>query len=397
MPITPRPSRGYRADAEALSSVREVNPFDFWESHSSAIKGLGGPERSPDPRYLFHTRYHEVRSGRARFVLTLAGVNASCGELSVRLHAWRPDSDANASLVSGGRMLLEDSEGAELVLPVHFASQKGVLYALYGYLTENSDITAQSLRVVIDEPEETGDVLPEPPRSQLALDRQAEETRPANALLHYGRVETDYPVSQSCTVDQLSALGLLPTGFFGRDRATTLDVAMAQWSETMCLNALRAYGVTHAGLEGLVVSSVATDYADCLTDRITLTRLVGGPPPPPTSDAFFDFLLMPDGPPTATDAAANARERWNMIEDWLTRLKIGGMAMLGLRYRADSDLVSSTATSDTQVLSRNEIGQWSLRLIGNGYSVAPLAFAALSELAIDSRGLAGFVLIVQRL
>jgi hypothetical protein len=85
------------------------------------------------------------------------------------------------------------------------------------------------------------------------------------------------------------------------------------------------------------------------------------------------------------------------MEAWLARLKIGGLAVLGLRYRPDSDLVSSSTASDAQVLTRNEIAQWTLRLIGSGYSVAPLAFAPVSDLVIDERGLAGFVMIVQRL
>jgi len=365
--------------------MREVDPFDYWESHSSAIEGLGGLERSPDPRYCFHTRYHEVREGRARFVLQLDGVRASFGELSMRVHAWKPDTDSNISLVSGARMLLHSEDGAELTLPVHFAAQKGVLYALYGYLSEDSDVVAQTLKVAIDEPEDTGEQYPEPPRSIIAMEAQAQETRPANALLHYGRTRVDHPVSQSCTHEQVAVLSL-------RQREGT-DLALAQWSEAMCLNGLNTYGVTYSGLEGLIVGPVSQDYAELLGATSPVSRQPNGPPPSRMRSDFYDFLLMPTG----LGIDGGARERWEAVEDWLGRLKIGGLAVLGLRYRPDNDLVSSADTADDRVLSRNEIGQWALRLIGKGYSIAPMAFAPVSDLVIDSQGLAGFVMIVQRL
>lgn len=365
--------------------MREVDPFDYWESHSSAIEGLGGMERSPDPRYCFHTRYHEVREGRARFVLQMNGVRASFGELSMRVHAWKPDSDSNISLVSGARMMLHAEDDGELALPVHFAAQKGVLYALYGYLSEDSDVVAQTLKVAIDEPEDTGEQYPEPPRSVLAMETQAQETRPANALLHYGRTRIEQPVSQSCVHEQVAA--------FGSRAREDGDLALAQWSEAVCLNALKTYGATYSGLEGLIVGPVSADYAELLASTSSISRQAQGSPPSRMRSDFYDFLLMPAG----LGIDGGARERWEAVEDWLGRLKIGGLAALGLRYRPDVDLVGSADTADDQILSRNEIGQWALRLIGKGYSIAPMAFAPVSNLVIDDQGLAGFVMIVQRL
>jgi hypothetical protein len=365
--------------------VREVDPFEYWESHSSAIDGLGGLERSPDPRYCFHTRYHEVREGRARFVLQLTGVRASFGELSMRVHAWKPDTDSNISLVSGARMMLHAEEGGNLELPVYFAPQKGVLYALYGYLSEDSDVTAQALHVAIDEPEDTGEQFPEPPRSILAMDEAASETRPANALLHYGRTQIQHPVSQSCTRDQIAELKV--------NEREDGDRLLELWSEVACLNALTTYGAVHSGLEGLVAGARSADYGEHLATWASIVRQTDGSPPSRMNADFYDFILMPGG----HEAGGSARERWEAVEDWLARLKIGGVAALGLRYRPDSDLVSSSDTSDARMLSRNEIGQWVLRLIGKGYSVAPLAFAPIADLAVDRQGLARFVMIVRRL
>lgn len=116
------------------------------------------------------------------------------------------------------------------------------------------------------------------------------------------------------------------------------------------------------------------------------------PLPEPSSELFYDFILWPDH----HDPAGTPETRFAAVTAWLGRLKIGGVAILGLRYRADESIVSSTLAMETGLLSRNEIGQWALRLIGAGYSVAPLSFVPPADRVIGSDGLASFVLIVQR-
>ena len=377
--------------------MREIDPFAYWQSHASAIDGFGGIERAPDPRYIFHTGYHEVAPGHARFLVTLKEARASCGELAVRVHAWKPVGDSQVSLVAGARLPLDDVAQSEFTLAVSFAPQKDVLYALYGYLSEDSDITARALQVAIDEPDASGEALPEPPRSVLALTPHATDVRPANALLHHGPIRAEFPVSQSCTIEQLADLGLRPHGFFGRERVEDDGAAIARWTEILCLNALRTYGLTDAGLEGLVVASTAADWTQDVARWAALTYMDVGPAPALSSAAFFDFLLMPAGPGEGIGAWAEPVGRWEAIAGWLARLKIGGFAMLGLRYSVASDMIGSSAGGDSRTLSRNEIGQWALRLIGEGYSVAPLAFSTVADLVVDQSGLAGFVFIVQRL
>ncbi|EPR14874.1 hypothetical protein M527_27225 [Sphingobium indicum IP26] len=316
--------------------------------------------------------------------MRLSGVRASFGELSVRVHAWKPKTESNISLVSGSRLLLQAGDEEDITLSVPFAAQKDVLYAFYGYLSEDSDVAAQELHVAIEESEDSEGLEPDPPRSILAIGRETEGAHSASSLLHAGRVVSDLPVSQSCTHEQIAALALS-----GHES----DDALGQWSETLYLNALSAYGATHSGLDGLVVGPSSADFAERFVPLGLVVRQVNGPPPPRTSGDFFDFLLISD----ALHGVTDCRSRWEMMEAWLARLKIGGLAVLDLRYRPDSDLVSSSSASDAQVLTRNEIAQWALRLIGSGYSVAPLAFAPLSDLVMDERGLAGFVMIVQRL
>lgn len=377
--------------------MREVNAFDYWENHASAIRGMGGGARSPDPRYVFHTRYHEIRAGRAQFILRLGGVRAGFGELSVRLHAWKPDIDSNVSLVSGARLIFDGEEDAEINLPVRFLSQPRVLYALYGYLSEDSDVSAEVLRIEIEESEDDGKSIPTPPRSLLALNQAPAETRPANALLHEGRIQLATPVSQSCTPSQVGELSLTPSGAAARAARATGGNAIARWSEAVCLNVLSAYGVTDSGLEGMVVGSLSVDGAQQLDRFASIAMVELGPAPSQLSDAFVDFLLMPSGFMPLTDPPAGAEDRWTSLADWLARLKIGGLAAISLRYRPDTDLISSSAVSDPRIITRNEIGQWVLRLISSGHSVAPMAFAPALDLIVDGDGLAAFCLVVQRL
>ena len=42
-------------DSEHQDLLRDLDPFGFQIGHASAIKPLGGSERGPDPRYVFHT------------------------------------------------------------------------------------------------------------------------------------------------------------------------------------------------------------------------------------------------------------------------------------------------------------------------------------------------------
>ena len=375
--------------------MRSVDPFAYWERHASAITGLGGRERSPDPRYLFHTDYHELRAGRARFVLTLEGVRATFGELSVRVHAYKPGGEGGVSLVSGSRAMLFGEE-AQITLAVPFASQAGVQYALYGYLSEDSDVSAELLHVAVDEPEDSREVIPDPPRSVLALNQRSLETRPANALLHEGRVELATPVSQSCTSDQVDDMSTA-SGLFGRGRKEYGGAVIARWSEALCLSALRAYGAVVSGLEGLVVGPLTVDSLDELTYFAAVTTCALGLPPPPTSDLFFDFLLLPAGFIPADTALVGVEDRWAMLAGWLARLKIGALAVVCLRYRPEAELTSSAAAVDPLAITRNEIGQCVLRLIARRYSVAPLAFAPRSELVIDDDGFGGFALVIQRI
>jgi hypothetical protein len=361
-------------------AVREQDPFKFFINHASAIEGLGGANLSPDPRYCFHTLYTDVRPGPARYELRLDGVRASYGELALRVHAFRPESGENASLVAGARLDVASDERSDLSIQVRFAALRDVQYAFYGYFVEDSDLHAESLKIVLHEVE--GEVVDyvEPPRSVLALGLGPKEVRPANALIHVGKPSLFAPVSQDCTVAQMDAV---PGAVAG----------IEDWSEAMALIALDAYGVAVRALECIVIDPVSEAFGAALAKAGFLVRHADGTDvPPATSMLFADVVVWPAGLPAEPDPA----RRWDIVQAWLGRLKIGGLGVMTGRYYPDPDAISSARSHDGPLVTRNEIGKWALRLIGEGYSVAPLALSSPKDLVLDYEGLARFALIVRR-
>jgi len=361
--------------------MRDIDPFSYFPNHTSAIPGLGGDRQSPDPRYCFHTQYIDVRPGPARYELLLPRVRASYGQLALRVHAYRPDTGENASLVAGARLDVAVDEAQDLRVSVLFSAMRNVQYAFYGFFIEHSDIEADGLSVALQEFEGEVEDIVDPPRSILALNQDPADVRPANALIHVVTPHLVAPVSQDCTWRQLYEI---KDGDLGPDG----------WAEALCLNALRFYEVTQPALEGLVVGACSDGFVATLREaRFAVEAAPAIPPPPPTSGLFADFVVWPEGLLADPDPAA----RWYAIKSWFGRVKIGGIGIVTCRYRPDDAPVSSLLAIEGTEVSRNEIGKWALRLIGEGYSVAPLAFSPSEDCVLDAEGLARFAIIARRL
>ncbi|HWU02697.1 MAG TPA: hypothetical protein VN222_08175 [Novosphingobium sp.] len=368
--------------------MREIEAFSYWPDHASAIRGFGGHRMSPDPRYCFHTLYNDVQAGPARYVLRLRQARASVGELTLRVHAFRPPHDTQISLVAGGRLLLNEVASGDLAVEVPFVALRGVVYAFYGYFSEDTDIQAGHVGVELVESEGGAEAhFVEPPRSALAPADSRAEVRPANALIHAGKVSLGAPVSQECTVAQISAIG--------RQGGERGDIAarLAQWREVVCLAALDAYGVNLAGLDGLVIGPAGEGVRAPLGRGHFVVTYADKVPEEAVDGDFCDFLLWPH----AAGVADASDERWQQVRTVLGRLKIGGLGVIGLTYRQPDALISSSHAARDEALSRNEVGQWALRLIGQGYSVAPMAFAPFADAVPDGEGQVSCTLIVKRL
>jgi len=367
--------------------MREIDPFSYFWDHASALPGFGGTRRSPDPQYCFHTHYEIIRPGRATYMIRLHGVTASQGELTVRVHALRQTPGANATLVAGSRLEMQVEVGKrDLVASVSFHAVRDVTYAFYGFFSEYSDISAERIEVLLDEPEGEEEAYVEAPRSILARDDVETDVRPANALIHAGPVSLEHPVSQDCTWRQLVQMDD-SIAFGAQD-----DELIARWREQICLAALPAYGVTPIPIDGWLIGSASEGMRTALKASNFVVWEREALSPTPNSREFADFIVSPAGFPSLETAEA----RWALFNSWIQCLKVGGVAAIGLRHAPSTRPVSSALAADDGPLVANEIGRWVLRLIGMGFSTAPLAFAPVSELAVDSRGLASLMLIVRR-
>lgn len=362
--------------------MRDIDPFSFFYNHASAIKGLGGPDRSPDPRYCFHTPYVEVRPGVAWFELNLSGVRASRGELALRVHAFRPESGENASLAAAGRLQVAVDEKRDLNVKVRFGALRDVKYAFYGHFLEDADLHSDSLSVTLIEPEGEAEIYIEPPRSGLAIQDEKRDARPANALIHVGPLQLNLPVSQDCSRGQILEIGATSHG----------TETIGLWSEAFCLSVMKAYGVAGTGIEGQIVGPVTPGFWQELAQAKLALRQMNEDPQPQDSEIFADFLLWPSGLPIDADPD----RRWKLLRTSLARLKFGGLAVIHIRYRYEEGPLHAANAVDGEHVTRNEIGKWVLRLIGEGYSVAPLGYIEGRDIIFDDDGLAAFNLIVRR-
>ena len=363
--------------------MREVDPFAYYPHHASVIEGMGGSGLSPNPLYCLHTWYLDMRAGPARFELDLENVRASYGELILCVHAQRANSDENASLVAGTRIDVTTDRAKDLHATVAFFALRNVRYALYGYFQQGSDIRSTGVRVILHESDGEVDDYIEPPRSILAAKPTERDVRPANALIHVLPPHLVSPVSQDFTRIQRSEIKASGQGDTADD-----------WAEALAINALKAYGVTIRALEGVVVGPCSQRLFDALEHSgFAVVPVEADPVPPSTSGLFGDFMVWPQGLGTIDDS----KQRWAAVKGWFGRLKIGGVGVITCRYRPGDIPNSSRSAIPGAEVTQNEIGRWALQLIGECFSVAPLAFSTPEDLVLDPLGFARFALIAQRI
>lgn len=137
---------------EEISIKRIIEPFVYFPKHASAIPGLGGPHRGPDPNYCFHTHYFGYLPGEVRVHITFRKARATTGELSIRIHGYRPENQQlGIKLMAAERVRLEGLAGEDHTVVIRFASIPGVHYAAYGYFSAPSDLRADGIDMIAEE------------------------------------------------------------------------------------------------------------------------------------------------------------------------------------------------------------------------------------------------------
>lgn len=382
-------------DAQAQDNIRELDPFGFMVGHSSAIRPLGGDQRSLDPRYVCHTPYVEFSPGRVIFSIRFTGLRASFGELRVNINAFIPGSGRDAIFVTSSRLQLADRAAAERGLTLAITCVPGATYAIYGYCTEATDAVADGLTIVAEQfplsegGADTQHLLP------TQLGTSAIDT-PSRLVGDEAPSFRD-PVSQPMTADQLAAPEY-------RQWAAKLHQAPGAeatgWTLAFIAQVFDRYGMLRPGARGIgwgeagrplaaifaaagCETFLAAPLADLHKAGSTWTSLacstLDAAPAPDGSEAGavisfddkaadqrgFDFLWTIG---TAGEAHAAGKGADPMIEQMMV-LRPGGYGVHMF------DLAGRGVDGRDEALPRAAVERLAVMLIARGFSVAQLNFA----------------------
>lgn len=354
--------------------MRAVEPFAYFPDQASAIAGFGGARPPVDPLYCLHTAYVPVQPGLTCFTLRLSDACASRGELTLRVHSYRPDGLAGVTLVAGNRLQLDRLEdgqaGRQIDLPVRFRAVAGVHYALYGFFSEAADLRATAISVMLEEDDASGQAQADAalPEQDSAFAIEAAFTA-RQKLACSADQPLSLPLSRDCRTDEAQAALVEWPGL------SPIDA----WTQSLCVHVLRHQGCLQPGATGLLQRENPR-LAALLSERGCVVRHGEA------SDAErFDFLII-DGPPH--DAADHPAHYAYLLER-CSRLLRGGLAVILTSYHPG-------AMPGSDRIDRNALCQWALRLIASGYDVAQLRFSEAALLEWDREGVARFAMIVRK-
>lgn len=361
------------SDCEHIPTRRVIEPFVYFPTHASAIKGLGGPERSPDPNYCFHTHYFEYRAGQVDVHITLLSARANVGELSVRIHGYRPEHPGlGIKLIAAERVDLARLGGGDHHILVRFHAIPGVHYAAYGHFSESSDLVAMGVDLVVEElgGDDVGNYH-EGAAPPTMLDPA--DITSVNALVSSRAASLDFPTSQACTPVQLLSplMGNVVPGLM-------CDNELDQWKAVFAAQALQSYGLLQSGATGLIVGDLPAPLAGhiqgrgCRLDLAVDRGAEDVAPLLPKSLGHFDFALCLDSALHASRYGGIAQ----LIDTILQHLFSGGWAVIMFDLvPAGGQLVPSCPDA----VEVADVKRWALRLIGHGCSIAQLNFPSRSE------------------
>ena len=383
-------------DASTQEPIRDLDPFGFMDGQASAIRPLGGSERSLDPRYAFHTPYVEFKPGRAMFSIRFDQLRATFGELRVNINAFIPGSGRDAIFVTSARIQLGDAVAAERGLSIAFMTVAGATYAAYGYCTEGTDAQAKGLSVRAEQIESSDD----PALLQPLLPSRL----PPPALLGSSRLVSEDPVSFVDPVSQLMTSGQLAEGeaqaWLSKLSSRPRDEE-AQWRLAFIAQALHRYGALQPGARGIgwgaesralapifVAAKADVALADPPVDdgpRASWTAIACSPldaaPGPdgsypgmvlsladqPADERGFDFVWS-IGEVERGHAAGSATTH---LVELMSVLRPGGCGVH--LFAVDGGGRAEGA------LARRDVERMAVMLLARGFSVAQLNFADIAE------------------
>jgi hypothetical protein len=390
-------------EAPAQVNSQELEPFGYF-GYASAIRPLGGEERGPDPRYVFHTSYFEFRRGRVIFTVQFEKLRATFGELRVQIHAFVPGSGRDAVFVTSSRLDLTDQMAIERGLAISFVCVAGARYAAYGYCPEGTDAQASGLIITAEEIDTPG----EGGGDNVLLPTRLETPD----LVLPGRLVGDEPplfrdpVSQVVTADQLAE----PECQYWLERLPNrpADDAVG-WRFAFIAQVLERYGMLRHGARGLTLGGGGVALGPTLA-AAGCEALVGTLPHNHGASDFawsdlscrqLDAAGVPHGEGEPLALATESADRrgfdfmWtigmaqlgyqaghcgNFLCELMTVLRPGGFAVHML------DLAPPWQEA-TDSLPRREVERLAVTLISRGFTVAQLNFGPANPAAAMPFGL----------
>ena len=352
---------------------------------------MGGLERGPDPRYVFHTPYVDYRPGRVIFTIRFEKLQASFGELRVFVNAFVPGSGRDAVFVTSSRLDLTDRAAVERGLTISILGVAGASYAAYGLCIDGTDAQAAGISVMAEQSEASDD----PANEAFLLPTQlaAPVFELPSRLVGEGQPLFCDPVSQVLTGDQLAE----PEFRRWLDRMANRPVDdVAAWRFAFIAQALDRYGMLRKGARGItlggggmvlgpvlaatgceaLVGQLPADHgaSDFSWSNVNCRQLdVAGVPEgnnmtlmlanEPADRRGFDFMWTIGMAQLGYEAGHTA----NFLFELMAVLRPGGFAI----HMLD---VAPSAAEATACLPRGEVERLAVTLISRGFTVAQLNF-----------------------
>lgn len=364
--------------------MRAVDPFSFFVGHASVIPGLGGPNIPADPRYCFHTSYFEFLPRRVIFHLTIRRPRATYGELNVRVLALPKGRDA--SVAAGVAIDLGGLGGEDIHRALRFLAVEGVIYALYGFVTDGTDLQADSLEIAL---EELG----------LVSAHAAADHGEAGAQRH-ARIERDNTIAaRRLVTDQKPRLDLAyaqPVPLNRTDRAALAqhwpmvdvgDPTARGWGSCLALEMLALNGAVGTENLGLVVGLPDPGVIASLQQRGCHVDQLG-----------LDFK---DGDLRAFDHVSGDRDFVMVMAtaEWLAPQRLEFLAESAIECLAKGGFISlivEIEAGGSALAFRNRMQQLTLHCIGRGHDVMQMAFPPTDDWYPPSGAINHFIWIARK-
>ncbi len=401
-----------------------LDPFSYFPDVASKIRPFGGVAQQPDLSYGFHTQYVRCAPGYCVFSLKVEGLEATCGVLYLQVHMLSDMRGAQAHVATIERLALPilAAQGGEA--SIRFEALRGMTYAVFGRISDQTDATASALHIILDRPAgEEDEVETEAAPTALGL----EAVRAVDQLISLEAPTFAAPFSQIST---LSQTGEPSFSRWCKEIGRVVSPSVELWETCFILQALERYGLISREAEGLGLGDIDSPIAAVLAARgcrlvmgehgsteetpeewldnrwQTLLGLVHIPanerqririapafmPAPQEDLGQVDFLWSR----TLACEMGSVADARAMILNSLSRLRPGGLAVHMLRFQA-----SPRSLSDEQAgvrFERDDIQRLTLDIISHRHVATQLKFAQGRGL-IDPdlpAGVTGFGLIVRR-